>query len=175
MQEILPNMQRSLFPEQVDTMSSPVLYQLLVTSAVTGKKRTEVVDLLIKRFKSDRKLLNGFNPYASWDKRYTGYHSKVAQTFWTTLVDNKCMNCGIKATHRVFSWHHREPGNKLFTIGGTQRKNKVKFIEELLKCDYLCENCHYDAHEQMGDVNGDFKAINRRRRSMLPDMSCSSD
>ena len=46
----------------------------------------------------------------------------------------------------------------------------AKYFKEILKCVYVCENCHYQRHADMGDVNEDFTTINRRRHTYIQNL-----
>ena len=59
------------------------------------------------------------------------------------LATRSCSVCGETARAKL-TFHHRDPGEKLFTIGSrAQKKPGVKALkEEIAKCDVLCHNCH---------------------------------
>ena len=132
--------------------------------------------MLIERWVVDLKLLNRDNPYHYKTNDYKYYYSKVKRSFLASLFHYKCQRCGFKNDTRMFHFHHRNPKDKLFDIGGRfGMKDKVALFEELLKCDYLCENCHYEVHAEMGDIDEEFKAISGRRYTIVQNMLGSSD
>jgi ribosomal protein L24 len=57
----------------------------------------------------------------------------------------KCKNCEI-AIHpgnvAMFALDHREPKLKRFNLSKAQRYPREIILEECLKCDLLCHNCH---------------------------------
>lgn len=64
----------------------------------------------------------------------------------------KCEHCKIVYHPAVLEFHHRDPGNKDFAIGGQSAcKAWAKVKAELDKCDMLCANCHRLEHVRLGD------------------------
>jgi hypothetical protein len=63
------------------------------------------------------------------------------------LVDSfggKCTSCGESRLH-LLSFHHIDPGHKIFSIGS--RDHRISDIfEEGRKCKLLCYNCHMELH-----------------------------
>lgn len=65
---------------------------------------------------------------------------------------NGCIDCG-ETDIVVLQHHHRNPKEKLFTIGGALGTMAMPKLEaELAKCDVVCANCHLrrHAHEKVG-------------------------
>jgi hypothetical protein len=59
------------------------------------------------------------------------------------LMGGRC-KCG---SDYKLHFHHREPNEKLFSICGPLAGGKWETIlEELKKCDLLCEACHLEEH-----------------------------
>tara|TARA_R110000822_G_scaffold53903_1_gene138679 strand:- start:801 stop:1364 length:564 start_codon:yes stop_codon:yes gene_type:complete len=59
----------------------------------------------------------------------------------------KCERCGYDKCVDSFDFHHRDPKEKEFGIGGkghTKSWDKIK--KELDKCLLLCANCHREEH-----------------------------
>ena len=68
---------------------------------------------------------------------------------WRVLVDSyikPCMDCGASYPSYVMDFHHRNPEDKLFTIGQSSGKSKDAIIAEIAKCDVICSNCHRERH-----------------------------
>jgi len=70
------------------------------------------------------------------------------------LAHGQCCDCGLLCVVDnwfVFDWDHRDPSQKLFTIG--DKKHSVsteKLLAEIAKCDLVCANCHrYRTHGQL--------------------------
>lgn len=59
------------------------------------------------------------------------------------LANRCCLLCGETGVAKL-SFHHRDPAEKLFTIGNhAQKKPSAKTLsQEIAKCDVLCHNCH---------------------------------
>ena len=53
----------------------------------------------------------------------------------------KCAVCGYSKFIGALEFHHLDPSNKSFTIGGSHRSWK-NLKEEIDKCILLCSNCH---------------------------------
>ena len=53
-----------------------------------------------------------------------------------------CMDCP-ETDPIVLEFHHRNPDEKLFTIGrATGTESVPKLLAEIEKCDVVCANCH---------------------------------
>ena len=53
-----------------------------------------------------------------------------------------CSKCG-ESDPRCLDFHHRDPTTKSSDVATAIRRfGKVKFKEEVEKCDVLCANCH---------------------------------
>lgn len=63
----------------------------------------------------------------------------------------KCQRCGYCKSIWALSFHHTNPEEKDFNIGGngtTRAWDSVK--KELDKCILVCLNCHAEEHEKLG-------------------------
>ena len=60
----------------------------------------------------------------------------------------KCIMCGYAKCLRSLSFHHRDPAEKDFGIGGSHARSWDAAKKELDKCDLLCANCHYETHDK---------------------------
>lgn len=56
-----------------------------------------------------------------------------------------CQSCGYMGCDDVSDFHHRDPNQKDFQIGGST-KGWEKIQSELDKFDLLCANCHRKHH-----------------------------
>lgn len=73
---------------------------------------------------------------------------KARQRWLQSLKDGRaCGRCG-ESHVACLDWHHRDPGQKRFTIGNMNRvlKSKATVLAEIAKCDLLCSNCHRKEH-----------------------------
>lgn len=66
-----------------------------------------------------------------------------------------CVDCGYSKCPASLGFHHRDPNEKEFWIGGlSERINSifeldVKIKNEIDKCDLLCQNCHVLKHSDI--------------------------
>lgn len=66
------------------------------------------------------------------------------------LHNNYCLDCGIRFPSYVYEFHHRDPKEKEFSLGGKDLNRKwEKVMIEASKCDMLCANCHKKRHYNM--------------------------
>lgn len=58
-----------------------------------------------------------------------------------------CIMCG-EAHPACISFHHRNPAEKSFNIANAVHHgySKQHILDEVAKCDVLCENCHRKLH-----------------------------
>lgn len=59
-----------------------------------------------------------------------------------------CSACGYKKSLAAMDFHHLNPAEKDFEIGGLS-SNWEKIAKELDKCVLLCANCHRELHEEL--------------------------
>ena len=73
------------------------------------------------------------------------------QSYKIRCIDHKgkvCACCGLEYDGdiaSIFDFHHRDPEQKRFSVGG-QMKSWDDTVIELDKCDMLCANCHRREH-----------------------------
>ena len=76
-----------------------------------------------------------------------------SQAFKKLIVDYKggcCERCGYNKSISALEFHHINPEEKDFILGGL--KNKVlndKIKKELNKCIMVCANCHREIHDEL--------------------------
>ena len=62
------------------------------------------------------------------------------------IARGNCLDCGYEQderTTRAFDWDHRDPLTKCFEISNIPaRTSKEQILEEMVKCDVICRNCH---------------------------------
>ena len=66
-----------------------------------------------------------------------------------------CIRCGYTGIFGSLDFHHRNPQEKDFNIGGSTKSISLeRFVDEITpeldKCDLLCPNCHRQEHLLMG-------------------------
>lgn len=57
----------------------------------------------------------------------------------------KCEKCGERRVY-VLDFHHRDKGEKDFTIGRLNKGSLEVLQQEIDKCSVLCANCHREFH-----------------------------
>ena len=69
------------------------------------------------------------------------------QGYKATLV---CQTCG-EDHPATFDFHHRDPLTKNYTISSMPGRGHrpERILEEIVKCDILCSNCHRKLHASM--------------------------
>lgn len=63
----------------------------------------------------------------------------------TRLVEyhgSRCVDCGLVAPPYLYEFDHRDPSTKLFSISTGDSTSYDALLEESLKCDLVCPNCH---------------------------------
>jgi len=65
---------------------------------------------------------------------------------------SKCESCGYNKSYSVLQFHHKDPKEKDFTIGGSSYSFE-RLKKEADKCMLLCSNCHIELHELLRNTN----------------------
>ncbi|AFH21427.1 HNH endonuclease [Cronobacter phage CR3] len=66
----------------------------------------------------------------------------------------ECNVCGYNKCHAALEFHHLDPNEKDFAIGGSGLTRPFKDIKkELDKCVMLCSNCHREVHAGLIELN----------------------
>lgn len=60
----------------------------------------------------------------------------------------ECVMCGYNKSLRALQFHHLNPKEKDFNIGGVTTLNEI-VKKELDKCILVCANCHSEIHDNM--------------------------
>ncbi len=64
----------------------------------------------------------------------------------------KCERCGYSKCVRSLAFHHKDPTQKDFGLGGRGIIRSWKKVQkELDKCVLVCNNCHGEIHEELED------------------------
>jgi len=109
-------------------------------------------------------------------KEYDKYRRKVVSGFISWLFEYECQDCGEENPTKILDCHHLDPEVKRDSVSRIVAKGKyIQAVEELLTCAYLCNVCHYKRHANLGDLDEDFTAINRRRHTYLQNLLGVSD
>ena len=104
-------------------------------------------------------------------KEKSRYRRKVVSGFIGWLFEYRCQDCCQVNPTKTLDCHHIDPSNKIDRVSQIVKGgNYQQGLEELLKCAYLCNVCHYKRHANLGDIDEDFKAINRRRHTYIQNL-----
>jgi hypothetical protein len=59
-----------------------------------------------------------------------------------------CQRCGYMKNHAALAFHHVRPESKSFQLDLRALSNRTweRVIEEITKCELLCNNCHCELH-----------------------------
>jgi gamma-glutamylcyclotransferase (GGCT)/AIG2-like uncharacterized protein YtfP len=58
------------------------------------------------------------------------------------LKDKPCTDCGGWFNPWQMDWDHKDPKKKTQDISNLRFGNRMKYLEELKKCELVCANCH---------------------------------
>ena len=116
----------------------------------------------MKVFEQLLKALNKFNPHSCTmnNKGYQSFRNNLKSFILAWSRYFTCEICGKTDLKRTLHFHHTNPSNKEVAVGDNLSTFSKK-ITESLKCDYLCDDCHYDIHVQQGDFSEYYDAIHR--------------
>lgn len=83
------------------------------------------------------------NTCSSCSGVYVRYKKKM---YLASLLGSKCSKCGLEDII-CLDFHHLNPEEKSFTIGGETESKSIEEIEnEVKKCILLCSHCHRKEH-----------------------------
>jgi hypothetical protein len=64
-------------------------------------------------------------------------------------LERGCEVCGYRRCAWSLDFHHRDPGEKSFSVGAVNRGRTLAVVlAEVEKCDVICRNCHGELHEK---------------------------
>lgn len=64
------------------------------------------------------------------------------------LMGGKCIKCGYDKNLYCLEFHHHE--KKDFVISSMFSMSEINISKEIVKCEILCRNCHFDHHHPLG-------------------------
>jgi hypothetical protein len=141
----------------------------------TGARRIDSIDELYYLWYGSIPRLMSNCPYGK-GKKYNQYRRKVVSGFIAWLFEYTCQDCNEVNPTKILDCHHIDPTTKIDTVSQIVKGgNYKKALQELLKCAYLCNVCHYKRHANLGDLDEDFQIINRRRHTYLQNLLGLSD
>jgi len=83
--------------------------------------------------------------YESVKKRRQKIKQKLVE-----IHGGKCIRCGYNKSLRALSFHHRNREDKKFRLSSCNHIKWDDLLEESMKCDLLCANCHMEIEEEIG-------------------------
>jgi putative addiction module component (TIGR02574 family) len=85
-------------------------------------------------------------------------------------LGGKCVVCGYSRSVAALQCHHRESGEKEFTISGSHSRTWPSIQRELDKCILLCAICHAELHAGLIAVQADGRWFDTCREGPDPNM-----
>jgi len=142
-----------------------------------GLKHIDTFEKLVAFCEGFYKFLLSKNPYARYDhSKYFAYLRYCKMYIFVFLKNFKCEQCGVVNIQRSLNFHHEKPKEKRDKISRLVRREPFrKSLPELLKCIYVCDECHYQEHLNMGDYYGYFETIDRWRHTYIQSVLGSTD
>lgn len=92
------------------------------------------------------------------------------KTIYLEYSGGKCIICGYNKCPASLTFHHRNPEEKEFWIGGlSERMNSISDLRDIIKneiekCDLLCANCHILEHSDMSFYLKNIDIIEKRSK-----------
>lgn len=71
------------------------------------------------------------------------------------LLGGKCQICGYKDNLSALCFHHLNPKDKSFSLDMSKINSKrmSTLIDEAMKCQLLCHNCHMSVHHPNNNLS----------------------
>lgn len=81
-------------------------------------------------------------------RRYIADRMRDGKIRAVMVLGGRCQQCGWNDHPAGLQFHHREPDQKKFSINANVITSPKKYpweiiLEEIMKCDLLCANCHF--------------------------------
>lgn len=73
-------------------------------------------------------------------------YGRVREVISNYKKNKSCEICGYNEHFEILQFHHKNKGEKEFSIGRVNNKTKHQLIEEMKKCMLICPNCHSIIH-----------------------------
>lgn len=111
-------------------------YCSICSTELTGSRHT---------YCSNKCRTKRLNPNTCERQRRVGPQRKIDLI---KKAGGKCSICGYKKNIAALNFHHRNPQDKVFTLDVRKLSNTrlSSILLEFEKCDLLCSNCHFEAH-----------------------------
>lgn len=86
----------------------------------------------------------------------------------------KCQVCGYSRSIAALDFHHRDPNQKDFGIGGAISYGWERIRAEVDKCDLLCKCCHAEEHDRIrAEKIGPQQELIAKHARVLINKTCS--
>ena len=84
---------------------------------------------------------------------YEHRRNKLLELF--ELKGGKCEHCDLRDLKHIeiYDYHHIDPSQKEFNVGGYVLKPMEQVLKEAKKCLLLCANCHRIEHARLSRVS----------------------
>lgn len=83
----------------------------------------------------------------------TKHRAKKFKHQAVALLGGACSQCGYNKSVTALQFHHVDPTQKSFIIGGAHCRSWKKIKEELKKCILVCANCHHEIEHGVDPPN----------------------
>jgi DNA-binding CsgD family transcriptional regulator len=104
---------------------------------ITGWSSSTIKKYVKKRFKKTYKISKS-DAVINWRKR--------TKEKLVNYKGGKCEICGYNKCVEALQFHHENPKEKDFQIGG-KSWSYDRLVKEVDKCKLLCSNCHIETHK----------------------------
>lgn len=119
-------------------------------------KKNVICEICDKNFNYSKKKGDRLNICASCG---VTRHRQKLKIRLVEYKGGKCQCCGYNKSVYSLDFHHKNPAEKEFTIGGkTISYERLK--KEADKCVLICRNCHGEIHEEL-DTKGYSGIVNK--------------
>lgn len=94
-----------------------------------------------------RKILTKEEKITSNSKNVTNWRRRRKEEL-VEYKGGKCEKCGYNKSIRALEFHHLDPTQKDFGIGGSNYSIE-RLKDEVDKCIMVCSNCHSEIHDEL--------------------------
>lgn len=105
--------------------------------------KKQVLQCVFENCKNPVEGLKLCRTHYSMKRREEGY------AYLLSIVGDFCKRCGNTYPFCVYDFHHIDPSTKRFSISSAIASlARERLLEEALKCEVLCANCHRLRHKE---------------------------
>jgi len=89
----------------------------------------------------------GWNCSDKCAEKASDQRARLARRNYINSFKSSCSLCGYRKCRAALAFHHKDPNQKVFTIGTDGPHRGWDVIDaEIKKCLVLCMNCHTEIH-----------------------------